>query len=376
MAHEPSGDGSALGPNHPENADNGKNRAKALLKQREEEYRTLFENLDVGVYRTTAVSPGRFIKANPAFARMFGFDTVEELMKRSVAESYFEPEDRKEFLAEIARNGCARRRELRLKKKDGSPFWGSVTVTTKYDEDGKLLWMDGLIEDITERKESREMLEQTNEILKNILSASPIGIGMVENGRIRWANEEMARIFGFDDETDYKGRPLEILYPSKDEYKLVIEEIDSKFNTDRIAQLDANFARKDGETFVGHFKMSCPDPSNPSNRAIFTIYDLAWRRQAEAEQLQKEKLQAVLEITGAVCHELNQPTQAILGYSELMMMSIEKDDPLFEDLKNLRQQIERIKNITEKLMSVTRYETKDYIEKKIIDIDKASNRRP
>ncbi len=372
LAHAPFRDEAAPGMKKSADADRERGGANDLLKEREEEYRTLFENLDVGVYRTTAGSPGRFIRANPAFAGMFGYDSIEELMKRPVSASYFDPADRKEFVTEIMRNGCARRKELRLKKKDGTPFWGSATVTTKYDEDGNIQWMDGILEDITERKESREMLQRTNDILKNILSASPIGIGMVEDDRIRWVNDEMARIFGFDDEMDYAGKPLEILYPSKDEYEQVIHKIDGKFHSGEIAQLDASFMRSDGATFVGHFKMSRPDPSNPSNRAIFTIYDLAWRKQAEAEQLQREKLQAVLEITGAVCHELNQPTQAMLGYTELLMMSIDRDDPLFKDLNGLREQIDRIRAITEKLMSMTKYETKDYVAKKIIDIDKAS----
>ncbi len=372
MAHEPFRDEAAPGMKDPENMDRERDRANDLLKEREEEYRTLFENLDVGVYRTTAGAPGRFIRANPAFAGMFGYDSVGELMKRPVSDSYFDPADRKEFVAEILRNGCARRKELRLKRRDGTPFWGSATVTTKYGEDGDIQWLDGILEDITERKESREMLERTNDILNNILSASPIGIGMLEDDRIRWVNDEMARIFGFDDKADYAGKPLEILYPSKDDYNLVIDKINGKFDSGEVAQLDASFIRRDGEIFVGHFKMSRPDPSNPSNRTIFTVYDLAWRKQAEAEQLQREKLQAVLEITGAVCHELNQPTQAMLGYTELLMMSIDQEDPLFEDLNSLREQIDRIRTITEKLMSITKYETKEYIAKKIVDIDKSS----
>ncbi|MCP4690698.1 MAG: PAS domain S-box protein [Desulfobacterales bacterium] len=372
MAHERALDDWTSGMTGRENADRENGGAKRPLKEREEEYKTLFENLNVGVYRTTAGARGRYIKANAAFAAMFGYDSVEEVLEKSVSESYFNPGDRKSFMDEIVRTGCARRKELRLRKKDGSPFWGSATVTAKRDEDGNIQWLDGAIEDITERRESRERLEESHEILKSILSASPIGIGMIEHGRLRWINDEMARIFGFEDERDYAGKPLDILHPPGDAFEQNMRRIRAGFNTGEITQFDGAFARKNGETFGGHLKMSCPNSPNPSNRAIVTIYDLAWRKRADAARRQKEKLQTVLEITGAVCHELTQPTQAIMGYSDLLIMKMAKNDPLYEDLVNLRRQIDRIRNITDKLMSVTKYETKDYVSKKIIDIDKAS----
>ncbi len=215
---------------------------------------------------------------------------------------------------------------------------------------------------IKERVEERGS-PRTDDILNSILSASPIGIGMIENDRIRWVNEEMARIFGFEEEADYAGRAHEILYASRDEYDNVMEKIAARFDSGETAQLDAHFKRGDGETFMGCLKMCRPDPSNPSRGVIFIIYDLAWRKQAESEQLQREKLQAVLEITGAVCHDLNQPIQAMLGYTELLMMSIAQDDPLSSDLHGIREQIDRIQTITEKLMSLTKYNRNKEVEK-------------
>ncbi|RPH48178.1 MAG: hypothetical protein EHM85_17865 [Desulfobacteraceae bacterium] len=94
---------------------------------------------------------------------------------------------------------------------------------------------------------------------------------------------------------------------------------------------------------------------------------------AEEERLEKERLHVLLEMAGAVCHELNQPMQAISGYSESLVMNINKDDPLYVKLTKIMELAQAMGNITGKLMKITRYETKDYIRGiKIIDIDKSS----
>jgi DNA-binding response OmpR family regulator len=88
--------------------------------------------------------------------------------------------------------------------------------------------------------------------------------------------------------------------------------------------------------------------------------------------LEKKKLQVIFEMTGAICHELTQPMQAISGNSELMLLCIQKDNPLYRNAKAIKEQVERMGDITRKLKRVTRYKTKDYINSKIIDLDSAA----
>ena len=96
---------------------------------------------------------------------------------------------------------------------------------------------------------------------------------------------------------------------------------------------------------------------------------------AEEERLERERLQVLLEMAGAVCHELNQPMQALSGYSENLVLNVKKDDPLFSKLKKIMELTLAMGDITGKLMKITRYETKDYVQGiKIIDIDKSSGR--
>ena len=78
-------------------------------------------------------------------------------------------------------------------------------------------------------------------------------------------------------------------------------------------------------------------------------------------------------MAGAVCHELNQPLQAISGYSELMQMELETDDPFYEHLTTIINQVKKMGDLTGKLHKITKYETKDYLESKIIDIERSAS---
>jgi phosphoserine phosphatase RsbU/P len=89
---------------------------------------------------------------------------------------------------------------------------------------------------------------------------------------------------------------------------------------------------------------------------------------------EKEKLQGALEMAGAVCHELNQPLQAVSGYAELLLMNSREKDSSYHLLKNIKLGVERMGLLTQKIMGVSTYRTKDYTSQKnkIIDIDNAA----
>lgn len=92
--------------------------------------------------------------------------------------------------------------------------------------------------------------------------------------------------------------------------------------------------------------------------------------------LQEEKLVGILEMAGAVCHELNQPLQVVLGYAELLIAKYSADTPGYEYVGKIIENSMKISRITKKLSKITKYETKKYIgQSKIIDIEKSIDNR-
>lgn len=99
---------------------------------------------------------------------------------------------------------------------------------------------------------------------------------------------------------------------------------------------------------------------------------LAKARQAS---LRQQKLKGAMELAGAACHELNQPMQVVLGYSELLINDMQPGNPADGKLREIIVHIEKMDRILKKVRAITRYEAMDYIEGiRIIDIDKASQR--
>jgi CheY-like chemotaxis protein len=97
----------------------------------------------------------------------------------------------------------------------------------------------------------------------------------------------------------------------------------------------------------------------------------------QVELMQREKLRGVLEMAGATCHEFNQPMQVISGYCELLLKQVPGDTRIHGQISRILQAVKSMIEVTRKLQTITKYETREYIEgARIIDIDKASQEVP
>ncbi len=137
------------------------------LKRTEAEYWGIFENATEGIYRTS--QEGRFLSANPAMARIFGYSSPEELMASITDvghQLYVNPERRHQFLDLIRHRRPVSDFEVEFFRKDGSTFWASLHARPIYDETGALRFIDGIISDITEQKNRMEALHEENIRLK------------------------------------------------------------------------------------------------------------------------------------------------------------------------------------------------------------------
>jgi PAS domain S-box-containing protein len=134
------------------------------LRESEEKYRTLVENVPIGVFRNTAGPHGRFLQANRAMVKIFGYDSIDEFMNIQVSDLYQDPGERRLFVEEISLNGSVKDRELLLRKKDGTPIWVSVTANVECDDEGNIRWIDGVLEDITLKRRLEEQLRQSQKM--------------------------------------------------------------------------------------------------------------------------------------------------------------------------------------------------------------------
>jgi PAS domain S-box-containing protein len=137
------------------------------LRKAEEKYRSIFENAVEGIYQTT--QEGRFVSANPAMARILGYDSVDELM-RSITEIgkqlYVSRKARNEFIAQVREKRKVSGFEVQYYHKDGSKIWASLHARAVYNENGTLNLIEGIFSDITEQKRQTMILREREETLR------------------------------------------------------------------------------------------------------------------------------------------------------------------------------------------------------------------
>jgi PAS domain S-box-containing protein len=161
-------------------------RAEWALRASEQRYRTLVDQINVGVFQTRP--DGQFVLANRAFATAAGCESVEEFMLRSVREYYANPSDRDALLEELQCEGSVRNREILSRRRDGSDYPASVSAVLLRDPQGRPESILGVIEDISSRKKTEAALQRTQHLES---------LGLLAGGIAHDFNNLLAGIFGF-----------------------------------------------------------------------------------------------------------------------------------------------------------------------------------
>lgn len=139
-------------------------QAEAALQQSEQRYRSLVENLAVGVFRTSVDPQGQFLQANKSLARIFRYPSLKELLANPVRDRYDDPGNRVGLLQKLRRHRLIDHELVRMRRKDGEIFWASLTAQGHF-QGGRLAWVDGILEDVTERKAAADAVAQAHERL-------------------------------------------------------------------------------------------------------------------------------------------------------------------------------------------------------------------
>ncbi|MCD4720358.1 MAG: PAS domain-containing protein, partial [Desulfobacula sp.] len=190
-----------------------------------------------------------------------------------------------------------------------------------------------------------------------------------QNRIFKWVNNEMIQMFGYQSKSDFENKDTRMIYSDIDDYDLIGKKIHTSLSTTGTADYEIELVKKDKSLFPVQIRVNCSDISNPMAWSIATFTDISQRKAVEKEKYEKERLQGVLEMAGAVCHEINQPLQAILGYSELLLIDSNSNNIEDNNIHSIKSQATRLGKITRKLSNITTYRTIDYPgNTKIVDI--------
>ncbi|MBN1538393.1 MAG: PAS domain S-box protein [Anaerolineales bacterium] len=139
-------------------------QAEMALRESEKKYRSVIENIQDVFYRSNLA--GQLVMGSPSGCRMFGYDTIDEMIGMSLELFWENPDDRDKIIEAVKATGRVKNYEARLKRKDGSIFIASFATHVLYDDDGNPVGTEGIIRDITEQKKAEEEIRQLNEDLE------------------------------------------------------------------------------------------------------------------------------------------------------------------------------------------------------------------
>ena len=163
---------------------------KALEQERcaEEKYRGIFENALEGILQTD--QDGRFRNCNPATAALLGYASPEELIKSipTISQLYVSSDRRRELYERIRLRGDVKNFEVEFYRKDGSKQWVLVSIHPVLNENGEILYVDGILQDIAERKKAEESIRMLNEELEQRV--------IERTSELQTANDELRVITG------------------------------------------------------------------------------------------------------------------------------------------------------------------------------------
>jgi PAS domain S-box-containing protein len=219
-------------------------QTQAQLRASEQRYRSLFESVPIGLYRSTP--EGRIVDANDALVQMLGYPSREKLLETPAQALFCDPADRQRWQAEMDAKGVVSYFVTQLKRYDGTPIWVVDRARAVRDPQGTILYYDGSLVDITEQRRSEEALRASEARYRALVESSPDGIGIHQDGRVVFVNPAGARLLGAQNPDELVGKPaMDLLHP--DYREVVRERIQRSLATGQPAPpLMEKFIRLDG----------------------------------------------------------------------------------------------------------------------------------
>ena len=263
--------------------------AEEKLLESEEKYRNIFENAREGIFQTNI--NGTYISVNPALAKMYGFESPEELIntRHDISkDSYFDAKERDKYLKMIEKDGFVEGYEYEVKHKYGKKLWFYEDSRAVKDENGRIQYFEGFVIDISELKRAEGVLLENEERLQTIIETVPDIIYMLDlNGNLVKWNSRAERVTGFSPE-ELMNKPALDLFPEEDRTG-VSESIWKVFETG-FSEVEAHLLRKDGTRLPYHFAGAPLKDTQGNVKGLAGVgRDITERKLAEEKLLESEE---------------------------------------------------------------------------------------
>jgi PAS domain S-box-containing protein len=330
-------------------------RTVSRLTESEARFRSLFEGIPVGVWRSTP--QGQFLAANPEFLAFHRVATLAEMQRRTHTEMYVDPNQRDEWRQLLERDGEVRNYELRVRRADGTVAWASITVRETRGHDGRAAYHEGSVVDITERKLAQATLSAAEERLQRVMASSNAVIYVLDLGGTipaqSWVSENITRITGHAlvDAMHPEWFPAHV-HPDERAMALSLDPVtfvdDARTREFRFRCADGRYIwMRDSQRLVRN-------ADGEVGELVGAWVDINERKALETQLAQSHKMEAIGQLAAGVAHDFNNMLTAIAGYAELLGMDLPPEDRGQENVAEILRASERAGTLTRQLLAFGR----------------------
>ena len=336
--------------------------AQEAAKENKQKFWLLFEAKVIGAFIIDAETR-KVVLANEAAARIYGFDSPEEVIGKNpldFASAEEKPRVAKIIAEDMFEKDLRQLNDFRTISRDGREVWiSAVGMRTEYE--GRLA---GLIVfmDITERKQVEQALRESEQRYRLLLESVNEPIMTTDSqGRILTWNKGAETTFGYSAE-EIIGKPVTALWPEshRDRFPDAIETMAQSAKAAGIRKtFEAIGRRKDGSEFPAELSLSSWESGG---EILFTVIvrDVTEQKRAERERRELEqrahlasRLAAVGEMAAGIAHEINNPLTSVIGFADLLMRKKLPED-VMKDLKIVNDSARRVGDIVRRLLTFAR----------------------
>jgi len=209
-------------------------------------YRELYLAAAEGLYRSL---PGRgFVDVNPAMARILGFESAEQLLREappSAHSFYVDPVHSRKLHEDLLRDGHIEQVRSQVYRRDGSVIWISENARVVRDENGRPLFYEGSVVDITAEVAAEAALRQSEALYRILVDNCRDGVFLIQRGTVVFANEALARMLGYRPEELFGTEYMALVAP-EDRPAQMQRRVQRESGSQAVQQYEVTMLRKDG----------------------------------------------------------------------------------------------------------------------------------